>query len=353
MASLYESLLMKIAYCFVFIIFALILGNPAVQAQDDASDSPWCTYLPGEAKDNGKHIVLIAGDEEYRSEEALPMLGKILSQRFGFKCTVLFPINNETGEIDPNNQQNIPGMEHLEDADLVIMALRFRCLPDEQMRYFDSYMMSGRPVIGLRTSTHAFRYPGEFSTSFRRYGGSSEWPGGFGKQVLGETWVNHHGHHGRESTRGVINPSEANNVLLTGVSDVWGPTDVYGIRELPAGSNVLLNGQVIDGMKPEDSAVDGEKNNPMMPLAWTRNWTNSQGGECPIFCTTMGSSTDFESADLRRLIVNAALQMTGMEDTISESSNVDYVDEFKPTQFGFNAFQKGTTPRDYDLKAKK
>ena len=343
---------MKIVCCWLAVLFVLHAAAWSVKAQD-AGQQRWCTYPPGEQiQANGRHIVLIAGDEEYRSEEALPMLGKILSQRHGFKCTVLFPINEETGEIDPNNQSNIPGMEHLRDADLVIIALRFRCLPDEQMKFFDEYLMSGKPIIGLRTSTHAFRYGGDVETSYRQYSGSDEWRGGFGKQVLGETWVSHHGHHGRESTRGVINPDLADDPLLTGVTDVWGPTDVYGIRELPEGCKVLLHGQVIDGMKPDDQAVAGEKNDPMMPLAWTRTWKTPDGKECPIFCTTMGSSTDFESAGLRRLIVNAALQMTGLGVQINEMPNVDYVDEFKPTNFGFNAFQKGMQPGDYDLKQK-
>src|SRR4051812_40102537 len=62
----------------------------------------------------GKHIVLLAGDEEYRSEEALPQLARILSERHGFKCTVSFSINKETGEIDPNTKDNQPGIEALD-----------------------------------------------------------------------------------------------------------------------------------------------------------------------------------------------------------------------------------------------
>ncbi len=335
------------------VVLALVsLSSRPLPGQTDspAASPHWCVYEPGNAVPaNGKHIVLISGDEEYRSEEALPMLGKLLSQRHGFRCTVLFPIDPASGEIDPNNQQNIPGMQNLQDADLVIMALRFRRLPDEQMKFFDDYLMSGKPVIGLRTSTHAFRYEGDDPTSFRHYSGSQQWPGGFGKQVLGETWVNHHGHHGRESTRGIINPAQADNLLLTGVTDVWGPTDVYGIRELPEGCQVLLQGQVIDGMTPDDPPLTGEKNEPMMPLAWTRTWTTPAGKPCSIFCTTMGSSTDFANPGLRRLIVNAAYQMTSLADQISDDLNVDYVDPYEPTPFGFDRFRKGLTPRDFDL----
>src|SRR6187401_2657904 len=73
----------------------------------------WVRYEGKEGPGKGKHIVFISGDEEYRSEESLPMMAKILSQRHGFTCTVLFSIDPVTGEIDPKKQTNIPGMEHL------------------------------------------------------------------------------------------------------------------------------------------------------------------------------------------------------------------------------------------------
>ena len=153
----------------------------------------------------GKHIVLISGDEEYRSEEALPQLGKILAQRHGFKCTVLFAVDPATGMIDPNNRHNIPGLEALRTADLMILFTRFRDLPDEQMRHIVEYVEAGKPIIGIRTATHAFMIPA--GKTYARYSdGSKEWDGGFGRQILGETWINHHGDHGKESTRGIIAP---------------------------------------------------------------------------------------------------------------------------------------------------
>ncbi|MDI9444792.1 MAG: hypothetical protein QM844_11560, partial [Planctomycetota bacterium] len=106
---------------------ALLIYATAVNAAD-----PWVVFPGGDGPGKGKHIVLIAGDEEYRSEEAMPMLGKLLSVRHGFKCTVLFSINPQDGTIDPVNQKNIPGLENLQTADLMIIATRFRELPDEQ-----------------------------------------------------------------------------------------------------------------------------------------------------------------------------------------------------------------------------
>src|SRR5713226_2730013 len=89
-----------------------------------AYTADWVVFEDGKGPGEGKHIVFLSGDEEYRSEEGLPMLAKILAVRHGFKCTVLFPISAAEGTIDPVIQTNIPGMEALDSADLCVMALR-------------------------------------------------------------------------------------------------------------------------------------------------------------------------------------------------------------------------------------
>jgi len=106
----------------------------------------------------GKKIVLISGDEEYRSEEALPQLARILSTHHGFTCIVLYAIDPATGNIEPDFVNNIPGLHLLKTADLVVISLRFRELPDDQMKFIDQYIQDGKPIIALRTSTHAFNY---------------------------------------------------------------------------------------------------------------------------------------------------------------------------------------------------
>src|SRR5262249_40532219 len=152
----------------------------------------WVVYDGNAAPGKGKHIVLISGDEEYRSEETLPQLAKILAKHHGFKCTVLFAVDLKDGTINPNQNDNIPGLEALRTADLMILFTRFRNLPDGQMKDIVDYVESGRPIIGLRTATHAFNL-GSDKTYSRYSWRSKEWDGGFGRQVLGETWVNHHG----------------------------------------------------------------------------------------------------------------------------------------------------------------
>jgi len=332
-------------------ISKLVLSICMMGAALSAQAGKWVHYAGKEGPGKGKHIVFISGDEEYRSEEGLPMMAKILSQRHGFDCTVLFSQDPLTGEIDPNNQTNIPGLFHLENADMMVILARFRELPDADMKYVVDFLNSGKPIFGLRTSTHAFSYSRNPSSPYATWDWrNSKWPGGFGKQVLGETWVNHHGHHKGESTRGVINPDEKCHPILKGVEDVWGPTDVYGIRSLPENAKVLLNGAVLKGMSPDDEPVDNAKNNPMMPVAWVREYTGETGNTNRIISTTMGASTDLESEDLRRFFVNSCYWGLNMEDQITADSNVDYIGEYKPTMYGFNAFTKGIYPCEHELK---
>src|SRR4051794_25436307 len=157
---------------------------------------------PAGVTSKNKHVVLLSGDEEYRSEEGLPMLAKILSQRHGFKCTVLFALDPD-GTINPDNQSSLPGAEALDSADAIVMLLRYRAWPDEQMKYFADAFKRGVPIIALRTSTHAFLFKEGAYLPFNT----------FGKRVLGEQWVNHWGKHKSEATRGVIEPSAANDPL--------------------------------------------------------------------------------------------------------------------------------------------
>jgi Trehalose utilisation len=323
--------------------FGASLGTTSIQAGD-----PWLVLDGSDGPGKGKHIVLISGDEEYRSEETLPQLAKILAKHHGFKCTVLFAIDLRNGTINPNQRDNIPGLEALDTADLMVIFTRFRDLPDPQMKHIVDYVESGLPIIGLRTATHAF------DLKSKTYAGytwnSKEWEGGFGRQVLGETWISHHGQHGRQSTRGIIVDGEKDHPILRGIQsgDIWGPTDVYGVRlPLPGDSKPLVLGQVLEGMNPTDKPVKGKVNDPMMPIAWVKTYKGKAGKTARVFTTTMGASQDFQSEGLRRLLVNACYWATGMEDKIPAQSDVQIVGEYQAHPFKGNGFVKGRTPADY------
>src|SRR5262249_7727562 len=158
-----------------------------------------------------------------------------------------------------------------------------------------------------------------------------EWPGGFGRQVLGETWVSHHGGHGKESARGILAKGEEGHPILRGIKDgdIWGPTHVYGVHlPLPGDRKPLGLGQGLTGMRPRAEPVEGKKNTPMMPVAWPNTYTAQSGKTGRVFTTTMGASQDLESEGLRRLLVNASYWAVGMEDKIPAKSEVGLVGEY-------------------------
>lgn len=332
--------------CCVLIVLVLISLALPVKAAD-----PWLEVAGGDGPGKGKKVVLVSGDEEYRSEEALPQLAKILARHHGFDCTVVFAIDPATGQINPNTNDNIPGLEKLGNADLMVIATRFRNLPDEQMKHVDAFLKAGKPVVAMRTATHAFNIPE--GRTYRRWSwdnGGEGFAQGFGRQVLGETWISHHGGHGSESTRGLLAPDAKDHPILRGIKDgeIWGPTDVYGVRlPLPGDSKPLVLGAVLAGMKPDSPPVTGEKNEPMMPVAWTKSYSVEGGPKGRSFTTTMGAATDMTAEGTRRMLVNACYWAAGLEAKIPEKSKVDIVGTFEPTPFGFNGAKKGLTPADY------
>ncbi len=311
---------------------------PFLTAATMAAPDPWITVPAARGPAAGKRVVLVSGDEEYRSEEALPQLARQLARQ-GFACTVLFAVDPADGAVCPTVTNNIPGLEALKQADLLVLFTRFRNLPDDQMRHLAEYIESGRPIIGLRTATHAFNIAGGAYARYTWNGKEPGWEGGFGRRVLGETWVNHHGIHGVQGTRGVIAPGQEAHPILRGVApgSIWGPTDVYQVNlPLPGDSTPILLGEVTAALDPASPAVD-EKNHPMMPVAWTRTYTGSAGKAARVFTTTMGASTDLLSEGVRCMLVNAAYWAVGLERKIPAKADVSLVGEYKPTSFKFRA----------------
>jgi len=372
-----------------FVLFGvLVLPTSRLYAADQPNGGAisqsglFVVYDGKEGVGKGKHVVLISGDEEYRSEEALAQLGKILARHHGFKCTVLFAIDPKTGIVDPNHAGNISGLTALKTADLMVIATRFRNLPDEQMQHIDDYLKSGRPVLGMRTATHAFKIPLERTNWIhydyrynaptnwvhydRRYSGDKqEWARGFGGLVLGDTWFYHYGNHNHQSTRGLIAPEARILPITRGLKDgdIWGPTDVYAVRlPLPGDSVPIILGQTINrkgarndqdmflGMSPTDDEIAStghnptadrgsdryNPNDPMMPVAWTKSYQLPGGREGRVFTTTMGASTDLVAEGTRRMLVNAVYWCVGLAEKIpAEGTNVDVVGEYNPTAFRF------------------
>ena len=338
----------------IAIVVALSLATLAAEVQQRAPVS--ITYPEKSGAGRGRHVVFLTGDEEYRGEEALPMMAKILSQRHGFKTSVLFSVD-EDGTINPKNTASLSDPALLDSADAIVMLLRFRNWPDETMARFQKRLQAGVPIIALRTSTHAFN-------GLAKGGPWETWnynnAGGFGKRVLGETWLTHWGRHKVEATRGVIEASQQKHPVLRGVSDLFGETDVYEAYP-PADATILVRGVVLKTLAPDSEPADHRKrratdkqeqgvNDPPMPVVWTRMNENDNGKTNRVLTSTLASATDLENEGLRRLVVNGVYWGLGMD--VPAKADVSYVDEYQPSFYGFDGFRKGLKATDFEIGKK-
>jgi len=300
-------------------------------------------YQGTEGPGKGKHIVFMADDHEYRSEESLPALARILAKHQGFKCTVLFGIDKDSGEIVAGDASNMPGIEALDTADLAVVFLRFQNFPPEQMKHFDDYLNRGGPVIGMRTATHGFKMPKDapFAKYSYDYKGS-DYELGFGHQVLGQTWVGHYGTNHKQSTRITIVPDKATHPILRGVKDIW--VEAGGYVGKPTSGEILTMAQPLNGMTP-DSAADASK--PPMPSEWTRTYKSASGKEGRVFTSLYGTSEDITNEGYRRLLVNGIFWSLGFEEQIKADLNIAFVGAAKPNTFGGGAYARGIKPEMY------
>lgn len=319
----------------------------------------WIQYDGGDGPGGGRNIVLVAGDEEYRTEETMPMLAQILSVRHGFDCTVVFSMSKDGTYIDPNNSTSLEGIEALKFADLMIIGTRFRRPSDDAMKYIDEYVQKGKPILGLRTATHAFNgIKGKYAHYNNGHDGE-KWKDGFGREILGEMWIRHHGKHNKQATGGVIVEEMKGHPILRGVDEktIWGPSDVYGVRlPLPGDSKPLVLGAVLEGMNPGDKPIEGEKNDPLMPIVWTKTYQTDSGGTGRVVNTTMGASTDFVEPGLRRIVVNSVYWLLDLETQIRPDANIEFVTKYEPSAYGFKKVDgpywkdKNLKPADFSLE---
>ena len=330
--------------------FLLCMSSiPLLATTAMADDAKWLTYKGGDGPGKGKHVVLIAADQEYRSEQSMPMMAKILAERHGFDTTVLFGVN-ENGLVDPTmpvhpekgkeaefRPHNIPGLEKLAEADALIFKTRLLTLPDDQLQHIVKYLDSGKPIIALRTANHGFqsKLPYEIEGKPVTI-----------REILGGAFMNHHGVWHKDSTRGDIVPEMKDHPILTGVKDIWGPSDVYRTYKegegLPDGCTALVYGQPLIGRK--QGGADNPEKEPL-PVVWIKDWTTSTGKKARVLHSTMGSAKDLENPGLRRLVINGVYWGLGMEDKITPESSVDYVGEYKPLTSGFDYENLGVKPR--------
>ena len=293
----------------------------------------------------GKHLVMIGDDHEYRSEETIPALARILARHHGFKCTVLFGVDAETGTIVAGHS-DIPGIEALNTADGLVIFARFLALPDDQMKYLDDYLQRGGPVVGLRTSTHAFNYPKDSDSKYAKHSWTykgDDFMGGFGHQVLGQSWVGHYGKNHTQSTRISIIPEKADNPILKGVKNIWVHAGGYN-AEPQDDWDILTMAQPLMSMEQ-----DGEPDPDKEPKAseWTRTYQMPGGKSGRVFTSLYGASEDILNDGYRRMIINAVYWSVGLEKEIKADSDISFVGPYKPNTFSGKAFARDIKPSAY------
>lgn len=269
-----------------------------------------------DAQGRAPHVVFVTGDDEYRSEITMPMIAAILEKAHGMTTSVAYakPI--------PQTKGNIEGLEALETADLMVMYTRFRALPDDQLARIMKYVDSGKPVVGLRTSTHAFLYP-EGSTHVALNDG-------FGRDVFGQRWITHHGN--KSTTQVSVTSSSASHPILRGVSPFSARSWLYHVEPLNGPATILLEGDSLNSQQ-----VGKHDTYPThQPVAWTREYKGAR-----VFFTTLGHPTDFEQPSMRRLVVNGILWALGRDIPSGGAEATPVTPYVAPESFDLSKAPKG------------
>ena len=295
----------------------------------------------------GKHILFVASDHEYRGEETCPAIARIMAKRFGFKCTVLFG-QTEDGLIKQGSS-HIPGIEAIDDADMLFLFLRFVHPDDSWMEKLEAYLKRGGGVLGLRTTTHAFNgLKGKYAYHNFNNGGD-DFVGGFGRQILGETWnprlgAGHYGRNHKYATAMHVVPDQKGHPVMRGVKNMHAMAGAYSARPMP-NSTILATNRVLESMEVGAKPLE---NKPPQPSAWVRNYKFKGGKQGRAFCTTQGASEDILSEGVRRMIINATLWCMNMEDHIKADADVSFVGPYNPSTFSFKPSVKDARPGDIE-----
>lgn len=311
-------------YKYVFILLLALLTGCGEKKKEKILTETEETIPP--------HIVFVTGDEEYRSEESMPMLAKLAKRELGAKVTVLYALDS-LGFVDPNRTDHIEGLEALETADLMVMFTRFRNLPENERKYITNYVESGKPIVGFRTSTHAFMYKND--TTLVEF--NEAWPA----KVFGQQWITHHGHFddGKFQVTNIsIKKGQEDNPILNGFNDFKAFSWLYhvdgGDWKLQGDSEPILMGHSTKSQHEIDGKLD--KFPLDNPVAWTKSYTGISGIKARVFFTTLGHPFEFKIPEARKIALNGIFWALGEEENIPANGVDVTLDEpFLPNNSGF------------------
>src|SRR5205823_3011519 len=185
-----------------------------------------------------------------------------------------------TSSPDPNDN-NFDHWQAIKDADQLVVSVRRRAPPKEMMALIREHLRAGKPLVGIRTASHAFA-PKTVEP------GHESWPE-FDREIFGCTYENHYGNGGSDHPTFIQpNPSSLANSVLTGIglSEFASTSSLYKSHDLAKTTTVLLTGKLGDGSVSE-------------PVAWVNKGNNRR-----VFYTSLGSPDDFKLPVFRRLLLN-------------------------------------------------
>ncbi len=228
-----------------------ILGEPAFRFKED----------------NRPHVAFLVSDDHYQADRLLPQFAHYLTDQFDCYTSV----------IHGQGTNYFWGIEQLAAADCLVLYVRRLAPPEDQLEAVRRYLQSGKPLVALRTASHAFVLRGQ------RPAGCAEWPE-FDREVLGG---NYQGHTLRGGSTIWILPERGDHPILKGLPHERFPSEgtLYLTSPIREDATILMMGEAASRTEP---------------VAWVRHYGNSR-----VFYTSLGHPKDFDNPVFRQLLVNA------------------------------------------------
>jgi hypothetical protein len=238
-----------------------------------------CAAAAAVAEERPAKVLFLIGEDEYQTEKTLPAFAKEHLSEPKFHCEFVFAADDRT--------RGFPGIEKLENADLLVLSVRRRTLPKDQRAVLKHYLAAGKPLVAIRTASHAFALREGDPPA-----GHEVWPE-FDREVLGCHYHNHHGNKGGSDPRTFVwvEPKAASHAALRGVE--WKPGEearvtswLYKSEPLAKSCELLMWGRV-EGREPKE------------PVTWVNTGNNRR-----VFYTSLGHPDDFSMKPFQQLLVS-------------------------------------------------